>query len=109
MAHSIDADSLERLVPDKIVAEEVTGQETLRLHLARYEFAAAQARPGRILDLACGVGYGTRLLAERARAADAVVGVDVSEQAIEFARGRYAAERIRFVCADALTFQEPRF
>jgi SAM-dependent methyltransferase len=103
---SLDADSLERLVPDQIVREEVTGQETLRLHLARYEFAAAQARGGRILDLACGVGYGTRLLADRAQGAREVVGVDLSAQAVEFATRRYGGERVRFVCSDAVSFQD---
>ncbi len=103
---SIDADSLERLVPDEIERHAVTGQETLRLHLARYEFAAAQARPGRILDLACGVGYGTRLLAERAAGASEVVGVDLSAQAIDFARSRYRTDRMSFLLADALTFED---
>ena len=58
-----DGDTLERLVPDHIEAGE--GEETLQLHLARYEFAAAHLRPGRVLDIACGVGYVTRLLADR--------------------------------------------
>ena len=46
-------------------AEDRAGSDSLGLHLQRYEFAAKHARPGRLLDLACGVGYGTRLLAVR--------------------------------------------
>ncbi len=103
---NLDADSLERLVPDEVAAHETTGQETLRLHLERYEFAARQARAGRILDMACGVGYGTHLLAERAAGAVEVVGVDLSQHAIELARARYRGERVRFCCADALDFED---
>jgi hypothetical protein len=43
----------------------VTGSETLELHLARYEFAALHAKRGRLLDMACGAGYGTRAVADR--------------------------------------------
>ena len=55
-------DSLERLVPEQLKPHEVTGQLTLQLHMERYEFAATQSQPGRILDIACGVGYGTEIL-----------------------------------------------
>ena len=57
---------LERLIPDQIRPGDTTGDQTLQLHLARYEFAAAHARPGRLLDIACGVGYGTRWLTDHA-------------------------------------------
>jgi 2-polyprenyl-3-methyl-5-hydroxy-6-metoxy-1,4-benzoquinol methylase len=103
---ALDPDSLERLVPDRVATGEATGQETLELHLARYAFAAEQARPGRILDMACGVGYGTRLLAERAPGARLVLGVDLSADAIAFASQRYGGERIAFTCSDALDFQD---
>ena len=81
------ADSLERLVPDRRAAPDATGLATLALHLARYEFAAKHLRPGRVLDLACGVGYGTKLLAERS--GSPVLGADLSREAIEYARSRY--------------------
>jgi len=41
------ADSLERLVPDRLAAPGATGLATLALHLARYEFAAKHLRPER--------------------------------------------------------------
>ena len=52
----LDADSLERLVPAELRAGDTTGQETLELHVERYEFAARQLAPGRVLDCACGPG-----------------------------------------------------
>ena len=98
------ADSLERLVPDRLAAPGATGLATLALHLARYEFAAKHLRPGRVLDLACGVGYGTKLLAERS--GGPVIGADLSREAIEYARRRYGGPGVEFRVADAMTFAD---
>jgi len=99
-------DSLERLVPDALEAGDATGRATLALHLERYEFAARQLPPGRVLDIACGAGYGTKLLAERAAAASLVLGVDRDAAAIDYARSRYGGAGIEFRVADALGFHE---
>ena len=56
-------------------------------HWHRYHFAARWARGKRVLDVACGEGYGTAALA---RIAASAVGVDVSAQAIAHARATYA-------------------
>lgn len=101
---TLETDSLERLIPDAIGEGEVTGEEALKLHLARYDFAATHARPGRLLDIACGVGYGTRRLGDRADVE--ALGVDLSEEAIRYARQRYAAPRVQFAQGDALTFED---
>lgn len=103
----LDADSLERLVPEEIAEGESTGRETLELHLARYRFAAAQARPGRLLDMACGVGYGTALMAREATGIEEAVGVDLSAEAVAFARERYQVPRVRFENANAMEFDDP--
>ena len=104
---SVDADSLERLVPDELAPGDVTGGEALRISLERYEFAARHARAGRLLDIACGVGYGTRLLADRGAGRIEALGVDLSPEAIDYARARYGGERTRFLAADARTFDDP--
>ena len=57
-------------------------------HWHRYHFAARWAAGKRVLDVACGEGYGSALLA-RAGAAQ-VTGIDVAEQAIAHARAAYA-------------------
>jgi 2-polyprenyl-3-methyl-5-hydroxy-6-metoxy-1,4-benzoquinol methylase len=101
------AESLERLVPDELSEDDVTGHETLRLHLERYEFAARLARPGRLLDMACGVGYGTRLLADRAPQVSEALGVDLSARTVRYAQQRYAGDRVSFRPGDALAFQDP--
>ena len=98
-------DSLERLVPDRLDRRDTTGVETLELHRARYAFAAQHVMPGRVLDLACGVGYGAGMLAEREGVS--VLGVDVSAEAIQYARERYAGDRVEFRVADAMSFDDP--
>src|SRR4051812_38806208 len=55
-------------------------------HWHRYHFASRWVKGKRVLDLACGEGYGSALLA---RHAQSVTGVDVSPQAIEHARRVY--------------------
>jgi 2-polyprenyl-3-methyl-5-hydroxy-6-metoxy-1,4-benzoquinol methylase len=56
-------------------------------HLARYRLAAAcMPVGGDLLDVACGCGYGSAILATLARS---VTGVDRSAEAIEFARAHY--------------------
>jgi len=61
-------------------------------HLARYEWAArvlANKAPGRILDIACGSGYGSAILADRLSAFE-VVGGDYDPRAVEHAIRHYA-------------------
>jgi 2-polyprenyl-3-methyl-5-hydroxy-6-metoxy-1,4-benzoquinol methylase len=103
----MDTNSLERLVPDTLSGRDVTGAETLRLHVDRYAFAADHARAGRLLDISCGVGYGTRLLTDRRADVIEAVGVDNSSEAIAWANQRYANARTRFVEADAYHFSDP--
>lgn len=104
----LDANHLERLVPHDLHDGETTGSETRRLHVERYEFAAAHLEPGRVLDIACGVGYGTALLAEENRAGASVLGVDISPAAIAYAQRRYASGNIEFLTADAMEFTDAR-
>ncbi len=63
-------------------------------HRARYAFAARRVAGRRVLDAGCGAGYGSALLAEGARA---VVGLDVSREAVEYAREHYARGNLRFL------------
>lgn len=100
--------SLERLIPDQLEHGETTGDATLALHIERYQFAARYAQPSRILDIACGVGYGTRLLRDEIHQACQVIGVDCSEESIAYARQRYGRDGIDFIVADAMTYEDPR-
>ncbi len=75
----------ERLVPEAYRGELVHAE-----HMARYLLAARLAPGRRVLDAACGEGYGSALLA--AAGASAVVGVDVDGATVEHARGRYGLD-----------------
>ena len=66
-------------------------------HWHRYHFARRWVEAKQVLDVACGEGYGTALLA---RSAARVQGVDISRQAIEHARRAYAGlANVEFHCA----------
>ena len=78
-------------------------------HWHRYAFAAPLVKGRRVLDAACGEGYGSHLLA---RDAAEVVGVDISAAAVAHARARYAeAPNLRFEQGDAcdLAFDDAHF
>jgi hypothetical protein len=55
--------SVERIDPERMAAGEATGEDTLRLHLERYEYAGRFLQEGNCADIACGIGYGSLLLA----------------------------------------------
>jgi ubiquinone/menaquinone biosynthesis C-methylase UbiE len=85
----------ERLSLEAVSAHTLTASE----HIHRYEFAAALCDGQRVLDLCCGTGYGSAILA---RAARSVVGVDIDVATIETAS--HIGEPVRFVAADALAY-----
>ncbi len=78
-------------------------------HHARYLFAQSYLRPGWTLDVACGVGYGARILSHRPRVS--VIGVDVDEPAVRQARRYFSGHRVCFVAANgtALPFDDGFF
>ena len=89
----------ERTLPD-VPAENYW----FRRHLVVYEWIAARVGGLRVVDLACGEGYGSDVLA---RSAASVVGVDANPDAHEHARLRYRAPNLRFVRDMVETFSEP--
>jgi cyclopropane fatty-acyl-phospholipid synthase-like methyltransferase len=103
----LDPSSLERIVPDQLADGDVTGVATLDLHMARYRFAAGHLVPGTLLDIACGVGYGTHFLVSACPKVRQATGVDLSDAAIDYASSRYADPRIRWKAEDAMCFHHP--
>ncbi|MBL8386760.1 MAG: FkbM family methyltransferase [Hydrogenophaga sp.] len=64
-------------------------------HVIRYHLAADLVRAGdRVLDAACGLGYGSYVLSQLTRC-HSVTGVDGSDYAIDYARANYAAAEAR--------------
>jgi 2-polyprenyl-3-methyl-5-hydroxy-6-metoxy-1,4-benzoquinol methylase len=89
----------ERTLPD--VPEE---NYWFRRHLVVYEWVARQVAGLRVVDMACGEGYGADVLARRAAS---VVGVDANPEAHEHARLRYTAPNLRFERGMVETFAAP--
>lgn len=100
--------SLERLIPDEIQQGESTGETTLKLHMERYEWAAkligGDSSSLRILDAACGVGYGSEILATSNPGVD-VVGADVDIAAVDFAQDRYGASGVKYIASDIMEIE----
>lgn len=74
-------------------------------HWHRYAFAEAFAKGKRVVDAACGEGYGSALLARTARE---VTGVDIADEAVAHARARYAGiDNLRFLQGDCTNLALP--
>jgi SAM-dependent methyltransferase len=89
----------ERTLPD--VPEE---NYWFQRHLVVYEWIARWVGGLKVVDMACGEGYGSDVLA---RHAAEVVGVDANPEAHEHARLRYRRDNLRFVREMVETFAEP--
>ena len=74
-----------------------------RDHVARYEWVAkfirgvGQTPPRRIIDFACGIGYGANILA---KAGNKVGAFDISSEALDYAVKHYKHNNIIFIEAD---------
>jgi 2-polyprenyl-3-methyl-5-hydroxy-6-metoxy-1,4-benzoquinol methylase len=90
----------ERTLPD--VPEE---NYWFRRHLAVYEWIGARVAGRRVVDMACGEGYGSDVLA--AEGAASVVGVDANPEAHEHARLRYVRPNLRYERDLVESFAEP--
>jgi 2-polyprenyl-3-methyl-5-hydroxy-6-metoxy-1,4-benzoquinol methylase len=75
-------------------------------HLARYEFAKKYVVNKRVLDIACGTGYGARMLSEAG--AIEVIGVDIDQGAIDYATQKYEKTGLSFVCDSVSTVSLPQ-
>jgi 2-polyprenyl-3-methyl-5-hydroxy-6-metoxy-1,4-benzoquinol methylase len=99
--------------PDGVPPLALTGERTLpdvpeenywfRRHLVVYDWIAAQLAGSSVIDMACGEGYGSDVLA---RSAASVIGVDANPEAHEHARLRYRRANLRFERALIEAFPE---
>jgi 2-polyprenyl-3-methyl-5-hydroxy-6-metoxy-1,4-benzoquinol methylase len=98
-------ETLERITPEEINDQDLFAKESLLLHVERYYFAARHLQPGKILDIACGTGYGTAILASSSETTS-VTGVDLSEEAIKHARQMHTHHKTRFIQKDIFAFND---
>jgi SAM-dependent methyltransferase len=97
-------ETVQRDQPEGVPPLELTGERTLpdvpaenywfRRHLVVYEWIAERCAGLKVVDMACGEGYGTDVLARRARE---VTGVDANPEAHRHARLKYTRPGVRFV------------
>lgn len=73
-------------------------------HFHRYAFARHACEGKRVLDIACGEGYGSNLLAD---VAESVIGVDISDEAVAHASLRYQRTNLAFVRGDCAAIPLP--
>lgn len=87
---------------ERVIPKKMDPQNGLLLeHIARYEFARQFAK-GRVLDIACGSGYGSELLCTGNDGLDEIVGIDISEESIEYAKEHYSYSNTSYYVDDAL-------
>lgn len=86
------ADTGERMVPAYHKTHMVYGE-----HIVRYRAAQEIVKGLTILDIASGSGYGSALLGETA---SEVYGVDVSDDAIDYATKNYSSKNVSFIKGD---------
>lgn len=89
----------------------VLGETDIELeieHLNRYHFAEQLVGGKKVLDAACGTGYGSAIMA---KSAECVFGIDISQEAVDYANETYSDEKIKFVqgSVDELPFENEEF
>jgi 2-polyprenyl-3-methyl-5-hydroxy-6-metoxy-1,4-benzoquinol methylase len=80
----------ERVVPGKV------DEDLWNEHVSRYHFAARLCRHQTVIDLGCGLGYGSAILAG---VAAQVTGVGIAAEAIAEADGGYRRDNLKFEVA----------
>lgn len=73
-------------------------------HLERYNFALQYVNNKRVLDIACGSGFGSYLLAYKGNA-DEVVGVDLDQNAIRYGNYRHHHPKVTRIHGDACKYK----
>jgi ubiquinone/menaquinone biosynthesis C-methylase UbiE len=68
-------------------------------HLSRYYFVNQNFNLNNkvVLDIASGEGYGSNLLSEKAKY---VYGIDISSEAIDYAKKKYCKNNLKFLQGD---------
>jgi SAM-dependent methyltransferase len=75
-------------------------------HVERYRWAASRVAGLQVLDIACGAGYGTKMLA--AAGASRVVGGDINAKALAMAQANCTEPAVEFMQADICSWAGDR-
>lgn len=74
-------------------------------HVSRDTFAANYVQNKRVLDIACGSGYGSKIL--KRSGAFIVTGIDISQSTIDYAKNKYTDDGLKFILGDILHIDFP--
>src|SRR5699024_1835236 len=78
-------DTGERVIPEKM---KITN-ELLIEHIARYHFATHYVY-GRVLDFACGTGFGSHIISKKCKhKISKVIGIDIDQNIVKYAKHNY--------------------
>lgn len=69
------------------------------IHVGRYNVALQFCKGKRVLDIACGEGYGSYIIAKAG--AEEVVGVDIDEETIKTCKETFKSDNLNYVRRDA--------
>ncbi|WP_226579666.1 class I SAM-dependent methyltransferase [Halobacillus litoralis] len=94
---------------ERVIPKEMDPMNNMLLeHIARYTFSTPYVR-GRVLDLACGSGYGSLKIAKDCKNnIDEIVGIDICEDTIKYAKHHYYHPLLTFRKGNALDKELPQ-
>lgn len=89
---------------ERVVA--TTLDDVIPSHRVRYEMALEKASQSkRVLDIACGIGYGCAMLAD-ADLQSQIIVVDISKENIAFSEAHYDRPNVSYICGEADSINE---
>lgn len=92
-------ETIERVIPGTLSWKQYGAE-----HIQRYEFFKEYYKDKTILDAACGTGYGSHFIATTGAAS--VLGIDISDEALDFARKNYILPHLSYLKEDCLNVQK---
>lgn len=87
-----------KLTGERMIPEHEKGKRVYLEHIARYNFAQQFIKSKKVLDAGSGSGYGSNNLAENG--AKSVLGLDISEEAVNYSRGKYKRDNLSYQVQD---------
>jgi len=79
-------------------------EQVMREHWARYRYTEPLIKGKNVLDVACGSGYGSNLLAQTAKT---IVGGDIEKETIEYCKEKYQRDNLKFEIMDIRNIPYP--
>lgn len=93
----------ERIKLNKKEVEEIENDILVKRHIERYAIIR-QFVYGNVIDCACGVGYGTHILAKN-QDVQKIYGIDIDNDSILHAKKEFETEKIKFINRDIKDFK----